>query len=35
MCLTCDHRVVDGLDGARFLETLTKLLERPGQLAAA
>jgi len=32
VCLTCDHRVVDGLDGARFLQTLTGLLERPEQL---
>jgi pyruvate dehydrogenase E2 component (dihydrolipoamide acetyltransferase) len=32
LCLTCDHRVVDGLDGARFLKTLTALLERPSQL---
>jgi pyruvate dehydrogenase E2 component (dihydrolipoamide acetyltransferase) len=35
VCLTCDHRVVDGLDAARFLQTLTELLERPEQLAAA
>jgi pyruvate dehydrogenase E2 component (dihydrolipoamide acetyltransferase) len=33
-CLTCDHRVVDGLDGARFLETLTTLLEQPAVLLA-
>lgn len=33
-CLTCDHRVVDGLDGARFLETLTNLLEQPAVLLA-
>lgn len=32
LCLTCDHRVVDGLDGAHFLETLTNLLEQPAQL---
>jgi pyruvate dehydrogenase E2 component (dihydrolipoamide acetyltransferase) len=35
LCLTCDHRVVDGVDGARFLQTLTGLLERPEQLVAA
>jgi pyruvate dehydrogenase E2 component (dihydrolipoamide acetyltransferase) len=34
LCLTCDHRVVDGLDGARFLETLTNLLEQPAVLLA-
>jgi pyruvate dehydrogenase E2 component (dihydrolipoamide acetyltransferase) len=34
LCLTCDHRVVDGLDGARFLRTLADLLERPQGLAA-
>ena len=34
LCLTCDHRVVDGLDGARFLETLTILLEQPARLLA-
>jgi pyruvate dehydrogenase E2 component (dihydrolipoamide acetyltransferase) len=33
-CLTCDHRDVDGLDGARFLETLTNLLEQPAVLLA-
>ena len=33
-CLTCDHRVVDGLDGARFLEKLTNLLEEPAVLLA-
>jgi pyruvate dehydrogenase E2 component (dihydrolipoamide acetyltransferase) len=32
VCLTCDHRVVDGLDGARFLQTFTALLEQPVQL---
>jgi pyruvate dehydrogenase E2 component (dihydrolipoamide acetyltransferase) len=34
VCLTCDHRVVDGLDGARFLATFTNVLEQPGQLLA-
>jgi pyruvate dehydrogenase E2 component (dihydrolipoamide acetyltransferase) len=32
LCLTCDHRVVDGLDGARFLEAVTILLEQPARL---
>jgi pyruvate dehydrogenase E2 component (dihydrolipoamide acetyltransferase) len=35
LCLTCDHRVVDGLDGARFLQTLKGLLEQPQQLVDA
>jgi pyruvate dehydrogenase E2 component (dihydrolipoamide acetyltransferase) len=29
MTLTCDHRAVDGAEGARFLGTLRKLLEEP------
>jgi pyruvate dehydrogenase E2 component (dihydrolipoamide acetyltransferase) len=31
--LTCDHRVVYGADGARFLSRLRELLERPLVLA--
>ncbi len=31
LCLSCDHRVVDGLEAARFLETLVGELERPAQ----
>ena len=31
--LTCDHRVVYGADGARFLGRLRELLERPDALA--
>ncbi|MGV3709817.1 MAG: dihydrolipoamide acetyltransferase family protein, partial [Gemmatimonas sp.] len=27
--LSCDHRVIDGAVGARFLQTLTQLLENP------
>lgn len=27
--LTCDHRVVDGVRGARFLQTLAELIEEP------
>jgi pyruvate dehydrogenase E2 component (dihydrolipoamide acetyltransferase) len=27
--LSCDHRVIDGAVGARFLQTLTNLLEQP------
>lgn len=29
MTLSCDHRVVDGMVGAKFLETLVKYLEKP------
>lgn len=29
MTLSCDHRVVDGLRGAEFLDTLAKLIEDP------
>jgi pyruvate dehydrogenase E2 component (dihydrolipoamide acetyltransferase) len=30
--LSCDHRVIDGADGARFLSTLKELLEEPVRL---
>ena len=29
MVLTCDHRAIDGADGATFLQTLVALVERP------
>jgi pyruvate dehydrogenase E2 component (dihydrolipoamide acetyltransferase) len=29
MVLTCDHRAIDGADGAAFLQTLVSLVERP------
>jgi pyruvate dehydrogenase E2 component (dihydrolipoamide acetyltransferase) len=29
LTLSCDHRVVDGARGARFLDTLVELIERP------
>lgn len=32
LSLSCDHRVVDGAEGARFLSTVVKLLERPDTL---
>jgi pyruvate dehydrogenase E2 component (dihydrolipoamide acetyltransferase) len=32
LSLSCDHRVVDGAEGARFLNTVVTLLENPGEL---
>jgi pyruvate dehydrogenase E2 component (dihydrolipoamide acetyltransferase) len=29
MTMSCDHRVIDGASGARFLQTLTGMLEEP------
>jgi len=29
LVLTCDHRAIDGADGAQFLQTLVALIERP------
>jgi pyruvate dehydrogenase E2 component (dihydrolipoamide acetyltransferase) len=29
MCLTCDHRAIDGAVGAQFLQTLKRLVEQP------
>ncbi len=29
MTLTCDHRAIDGADGAEFLQTLVALVEQP------
>ena len=34
LSLSCDHRVVDGAEGTRFLNTLVGLLESPDQLLA-
>ena len=33
MTMSCDHRVIDGATGARFLQTLRRILENPGLLA--
>ena len=30
LTLTCDHRAIDGADGAEFLQTLKELLQQPG-----
>jgi pyruvate dehydrogenase E2 component (dihydrolipoamide acetyltransferase) len=27
--MSCDHRVIDGATGARFLQTLRRMLENP------
>jgi pyruvate dehydrogenase E2 component (dihydrolipoamide acetyltransferase) len=32
LSMSCDHRVVDGAEGARFLNTVVKLLEAPDAL---
>lgn len=34
MTMSCDHRVVDGAMGARFLQTLTAILEDPALMLA-
>jgi pyruvate dehydrogenase E2 component (dihydrolipoamide acetyltransferase) len=34
LTLSCDHRVVDGAEGAKFLGTLKKYLENPELLAS-
>jgi pyruvate dehydrogenase E2 component (dihydrolipoyllysine-residue acetyltransferase) len=34
VCLSCDHRVVDGFEAALFLETFTTLLGQPTRLLA-
>lgn len=34
LSLSCDHRVVDGAEGARFLNTLIELLQDPSKLVS-
>jgi pyruvate dehydrogenase E2 component (dihydrolipoamide acetyltransferase) len=35
LSLSCDHRVVDGAEGARYLNTVVKLLEDPASLVGS
>lgn len=32
LSLSCDHRAIDGVDGAQFLDALARLIENPGSL---
>ena len=34
LTISCDHRVMDGAMGARFLQDVTRLLEEPLRLLA-
>ena len=34
LCLTADHRVIDGVMASRFLRRITELLENPCRLLA-
>ena len=34
MTMSCDHRVIDGASGARFLQTLKEMLEEPAMMLA-
>ncbi len=33
LTMSCDHRVIDGALGARYLQALVELLEQPESLA--
>ena len=35
LSLSCDHRIVDGAEGARFLNSVLVFLENPDQLLAS
>ena len=30
--MSCDHRVIDGATGAKFLQTFKQMLEQPGMM---
>ncbi len=32
LALTCDHRVIDGAPAARFMQTLTHMIESPPEM---
>ena len=32
--MSCDHRVIDGATGAKFLQTFKRMLEQPGMMSA-
>ena len=32
--MSCDHRVIDGATGAKFLQTFKQMLEQPGMMSA-
>ena len=32
--MSCDHRVIDGATGAKFLQTFKQMLEQPGMMLA-
>jgi pyruvate dehydrogenase E2 component (dihydrolipoamide acetyltransferase) len=34
MTMSCDHRVVDGATGAKFLQTVRELIEDPMMMIA-
>jgi pyruvate dehydrogenase E2 component (dihydrolipoamide acetyltransferase) len=32
--LSCDHRVIDGATGAKYLQSFKQMLEQPGMMLA-